>query len=161
MEFRIDRSNLDPETKAQLEAAEAALRETRENKPDYNIRILQDWMGRKLTSLHGALEMRSMSPADEALPVDAPEVQRIQNDILAVVPELRDSTTGQTYAETFGGNLEANIDPRVLPYVDQLIHEVQAIVTGNGSASAQAEALWQMIERVRQIKNVEQIPVIN
>lgn len=160
MEFQLDRSKLDPETRAQLEAAEAALKEKREKGPDYNVRIIQDWMGRYLTSLSGTLEMLSLDPSDKPLSVDAPEVQRIQNDVLQAVPELRDAN-GQTYEELFNGNLAANIDGRVLPYLDQLIHEVRHIFQQHTTASAQSEALWQMIERVRQIQSVEQVPVIN
>ena len=160
MEFQLDRSKLDPETRAQLETSEAALREKPEEKPDYNIRILQDWIGRHLTSLSGALEMLSLDPSDKPITADAAEVQRIQNDVLQIVPELRDST-GQTYNEVFGGNLAANIDRRLLSYLDQLVQEVRHITEQHTTASAQSDALWRMIERVRQIKSVEQIPVIN
>src|SRR3990167_1103508 len=148
------------ETQAQRDAALAMLlddeRKGYEEERDLSMVIFQDWLGRRVTPIFGAVEMRSLKTTDP-LPKDDPKVSGLSNDILAVAPSLTDGTTGKTYAELFGNDIGENIDPEVFPFMEEVITEVRRIIEQNHTAESQAEMLWDYIQRLQKLQRVDEI----
>ncbi len=154
-----DPGEIPAETLALRDAAhQAMLRKEAEGheERDLSMVVFQDWVGRRITSISGELQNRAMKTT-EPLSVDDPKITGLSNDILTVVPSLKDSTTGKTYGELFGNDLAQNMSPEVFQLIEEVLAGVRRIIQENTTAESQDEALFVYIQKLQRLQRVEDI----